>query len=159
MKVLPGVKEPVAVEKKTLKGFITRQEIFVRSNDVQRIEKARARSRRCSRKACRSRRTPPEYFYTRLGELKVEMLAAAGKDARARADNILKNAGGATIGRLIDADMGIININPANSTETSEEGNNDTTTSRRTSSRSSTRASSSTDQTGSSSARRRASGT
>jgi hypothetical protein len=54
------------------------------------------------------------------------MLAAAGKDARARAENILKSAGGATIGRLITADMGIININPANSTQTSEEGNNDT---------------------------------
>ena len=55
------------------------------------------------------------------------MLAAAGKDARSRAENILRSAGGAKIGPLIVADMGIININPANSTETSEEGNNDTT--------------------------------
>ena len=55
------------------------------------------------------------------------MLAAAGKDARARADNILKNTGGAKVGRLLAADMGIININPANSTETSNEGNNDRT--------------------------------
>ena len=68
----------------------------------------------------------PRYFYTRLGELKVEMLAAAGKDARARAENIIKSAGGAEIGKLTVADMGIININPANSTQTSEEGNNDT---------------------------------
>ena len=68
----------------------------------------------------------PRYFYTRLGELKVEMLAEAGKDARARADNIIKSAGGASIGKLLKTDMGIININPANSTQTSEEGNNDT---------------------------------
>jgi hypothetical protein len=53
-------------------------------------------------------------------------LAAAGKDARARAENILRSAGAAPIGKLVTADMGIININPANSTETSEEGNNDT---------------------------------
>ena len=44
----------------------------------------------------------------------------------ARADNILKNTGGAGIKRLLDTSMGIININPANSTETSHEGNNDT---------------------------------
>ncbi len=69
----------------------------------------------------------PKYFYTRLGELKVEMLAAAGKDARARAENILRSAGNSAVGKLIAADMGIININPANSTNTSEEGNNDTT--------------------------------
>ncbi len=55
------------------------------------------------------------------------MLAAAGKDARARADNILKSTGGASIRRLVVANMGIININPANSTETSNEGNNDRT--------------------------------
>jgi len=55
-----------------------------------------------------------------------QLLAAAGKDARARADNILKSTGGADIKKLISADMGIININPANSTHTSEEGNNDT---------------------------------
>jgi hypothetical protein len=67
----------------------------------------------------------PLYFYSKLGELKLEMLAAAGKDARSRADNILKSAGGASIGKLVVADMGIININPANSSSTSEEGNND----------------------------------
>jgi len=52
-----------------------------------------------------------EYFYTGLGALKVEMLATAGTDARARAENILKSTGGATLGKLISADMGIINVN------------------------------------------------
>ena len=69
----------------------------------------------------------PKYFYTRLGELKPEMPAPAARDARDRAENILRSAGNAAIGKLLVADMGIININPANSTETSEEGNNDTT--------------------------------
>lgn len=31
-----------------------------------------------------------------------------------------------TVGKLVDADMGIFNINAANSTGTSNEGNNDT---------------------------------
>ena len=69
----------------------------------------------------------PAYFYTKLGELKIEMLAEAAKDARTRAENMVRSAGGATIYNLRSADMGIININPANSSETSAEGNNDTT--------------------------------
>ena len=125
LKLLPGAKEPTKIEKKIFKGYITRQVIFVRSQDVTRIEKASREITSLLEEGLSITSAPPEYFYTRLGELKVEMLAAAGKDARARADNILKNAGGAKIGKLIGADMGIINVNPANSTETSDQGNND----------------------------------
>jgi len=70
----------------------------------------------------------PAYYYTKLGDLKIEMLASASKDARTRAENIVKSAGGASVGKLMGADMGVINVNPANSTETSWEGNNDTST-------------------------------
>lgn len=66
----------------------------------------------------------PSYYYTRLGELKLEMLAEAAKDARGRAENILRSAGNTSVGKLVYADMGIIDINAANSTETSTEGNN-----------------------------------
>jgi uncharacterized protein len=126
-KAVPGIKEPVRVEKKINKGFVTTQTIFVRSQDVARVEKASREITMLLEEGISISSGDPEYFYTRLGELKVEMLAAAGKDARARADNILKNTGGASVGKLIGADMGIININPANSTETSNEGNNDRT--------------------------------
>lgn len=127
IKVLPGVKEPVRIEKKIPRGFITTQTIFVRSTDVRRVEKASREVTALLEEGVSITSGAPEYFYTRLSELKVEQLAAAGKDARARADNILKNTGGAGIHKLLDADMGIININPANSTETSHEGNNDRT--------------------------------
>jgi hypothetical protein len=127
LKMLPGLKEPVRTEKKTFKGYITTQTIFIRSTDVARIEKASREVTSLLEEGVSITSNAPEYFYTRLGELKLEMLAAAGKDARARADNIIKNAGGATVGGLVAADMGIININPANSTETDYEGNNDRT--------------------------------
>lgn len=124
-KVLPGVKEPLRIERKEHKGWITTQVIIVRSTDVSVVEKASREVTALLEDGVSIESHAPEYFYTRLGELKVEQLAAAGRDARARADNILKNAGGAAIHKLLDADMGIININPANSTETSSEGNND----------------------------------
>lgn len=127
LKMLPGAKEPVRIEHKTFKDFVTKETILVRSGDVARVEKASREITNLLEEGVSITSEAPEYFYTHLGELKVEMLAAAGKDARARADNILKSSADESIKKLVAADMGIININPANSTQTSEEGNNDTT--------------------------------
>lgn len=130
IKLLPlgpnGANIPQKQSRRVFKDFVTREAIVVRSNDVARIEKASREITSLLEQGVSITSEAPRYFYTRLGELKVEMLAAAGKDARARAENILRSAGGAALGKLIVADMGIININPANSTQTSEEGNNDT---------------------------------
>jgi hypothetical protein len=126
-KVIPGVKVPERIERRVPKGFVTRTTIIVRSADIGRVEKASREITSLLEQGVSITSGTPSYFYTRLGELKVEMLAAAGRDARARADNILKSTGGASIRKLLDANMGIININPANSTETSYEGNNDRT--------------------------------
>jgi uncharacterized protein len=116
---------PTRLDKQVSKGFVTKQTITVRSADVPRIEKASREITELLEQGVSITSEPPSYFYTRLGELKVEMLAAAGKDARARADNILKSTGGAGIKKLRNTNMGVINVNPANSTETSPEGNND----------------------------------
>jgi hypothetical protein len=125
-KVLAGTTAPTRFEKRTSKGYVTRETIIVRSQDVPRIEKASREITSLLEQGVVITSAAPRYFYTRLSELKVAMLAAAGKDARARADNILSSTGGASIKKLRGADMGIININPANSTQTSNEGTNDT---------------------------------
>jgi len=126
-KVLPGTTVPVRTETRVSKGFRTREAIKVQSTDVARVEKAAREITSLLEQGITVDSSPPSYFYTKLGDLKVEMLAAAAEDARTRAKNILKSAGDATIGKLVVADMGVININPANVTRTSEEGNNDTT--------------------------------
>jgi len=69
---------------------------------------------------------PPEYIYTQAGEAKVEMLAQATKDARTRAEQIAAQ-GARTIGPLETAEMGVIQIAPIYSGQTSWEGINDTT--------------------------------
>jgi hypothetical protein len=114
------------IEKKLPTGFDANQEIRVRSADVARLERVSREITSLAEQGVSITSVAPKYFYTRLGDLKVEMLAAAGRDARARAENVLRSTGGATLGKLLGADMGIINVNPANSTGTSEEGNNDT---------------------------------
>ncbi|MBP9085882.1 MAG: SIMPL domain-containing protein [Kofleriaceae bacterium] len=108
-------------------GFAVDQTITVRSHDVDKVERASREVTSLLEQGITIESQAPAYFYSKLGELKLEMLSAAGKDARSRAENILKSAGGASLGKLVVADMGIININPANSSSTSEEGNNDVT--------------------------------
>jgi hypothetical protein len=66
-----------------------------------------------------------EFIYTKASEAKVEMMAEATKDARARAEQIA-GQGGRHIKELRTARMGVVQINPLYSSATSWEGNNDT---------------------------------
>ena len=98
----------------------------MRSADVGRVERISREVSQLMEQGVPITSRAPLYYYTKLGGLKIEMLAEAAKDARTRADNMVHSAGGGSIERLRSADMGIINVNPANSTETSAQGNNDT---------------------------------
>ena len=126
-KVLPNTNVPLRTETRVSKGFRARQVVSVSSTDVPLVEKASREITSLLEQGVSVASQAPSYYYTHLGELKLEMLAEAAKDARSRAENILGSAGNTSVGKLVYADMGIININPANSTETSSEGNNDTT--------------------------------
>ena len=66
-----------------------------------------------------------QFIYTKAGEAKVEMLAEATQDARARADQIVRQGGRQIVG-LRSARMGVFQVNPLYSIQTSAEGNNDT---------------------------------
>lgn len=114
------------IEKKTFKGYKTVQTISVDSKDVAKVERVSREVTQLTGSGVPITSQAPSYYYTQLGALKIEMLAEAARDARVRADRMLASTGGASLGRLRRADMGVININPANSTEVSSEGNNDT---------------------------------
>lgn len=126
-KVLPGTTVALRSERKESKGFRATQVVSVSSANVALTEKASREITTLLEQGVAVTSRSPNYYYTRLGELKLEMLAEAAKDARSRAENILSSAGKTELGKLVYADMGIININAANSTNTSNEGNNDTT--------------------------------
>jgi uncharacterized protein len=66
-----------------------------------------------------------EFIYTKAGEAKVEMMAEATRDARARAEQIAAQ-GGRSVSGLRQARAGIVQVNPLHSSATSWEGNNDT---------------------------------
>jgi len=114
------------IERQRLTGYETKQSLVISSTDVALIERMSREITGLLEQGVTISSAAPAYFYTKLGEVKIEMLAEASKDARTRADKIVGSAGGARIGRLRSADMGVINVNPANATATSWEGNNDT---------------------------------
>ena len=126
-KVLPGTNVAMRSEKQVSKGFRATQVVSVSSTNVALTEKASREITSLLEQGIAVTSRAPNYYYTKLGEAKLEMLAEAAKDARSRAENILDSAGKTTLGKLVHAQMGIININPANSTDTSSQGNNDTT--------------------------------
>jgi uncharacterized protein len=56
----------------------------------------------------------PEYYYTKLGELKLELIDAATADAKARINIMAEKAGG-KVGKLLSASLGTFQITAQNS--------------------------------------------
>jgi hypothetical protein len=67
----------------------------------------------------------PQFLYTKAAGEKVEMLADATKDARARAEQIAAQ-GGRSIYNLHDAEMGVFQITALHDNDTSSGGESDT---------------------------------
>lgn len=67
-----------------------------------------------------------EYYYSKLSDVKMELLAEATKNAQARAKVIAEGAG-ARIGPILDASAGVFQVTSVNSTEISDYGAYDTT--------------------------------
>jgi hypothetical protein len=58
----------------------------------------------------------PKYFYTQLGELKIQMIAAASEDGQLRARTAVQGGGGA-LGDLLETSIGVFQILGTNSNE------------------------------------------
>jgi uncharacterized protein len=106
-------------------GYRLTQSVEIRSEDVDRITRLNRDSAALVEQGVLFAATEPAYIYTKAGETKVEMLAEATKDARARAEQIAVQ-GGRRIHQLRSAKMGVFQITPMHSIQTSWEGMNDT---------------------------------
>ena len=109
-----------------ISGYSLRQELEVRSNDVDKIAQIARQATELINQGILIESQAPEYHYTKLGDLKIEMLAEAAKDAKTRAEQIAKSTG-SSIGSVRSARMGVLQITPADSSEVSDSGMNDTT--------------------------------
>ena len=107
-------------------GYRLRQTLRLESADVARVMELQQQSSSLVAAGVELDDLGIEYIYTHLAEAKIDMLAAATKDARARAEQIASQ-GGRKIRYLRAAKMGVFQITPRNSSDTSAEGINDTT--------------------------------
>lgn len=97
-------------------GHVLTQSIQINSKDVEKVEKISREITELLNRGIQFYSEAPRYYYTKLADLKIEMISKATADAKSRAEKIAKNSGG-KLGRLISAKMGIFQITGQNSNE------------------------------------------
>ena len=115
----------VSSQQKTI-GYKLKQAVEARSTDVDRASQLDSDSTALVEEGVMLTTDAPKFIYTQASEAKIEMLAEATKDARARAEQIA-GQGNRQLAGLHDADMGVFQITPLHSSDTSGEGLNDAT--------------------------------
>jgi len=108
-----------------IESYVLNEEVKVQSKDVQKIKQLALQATDLMNQGLEFQSYPPQYFYTKLPELKVKMLSLATQDAKRRAEEIAGNAG-SKVGALRSARMGVFQITPRYSNEISDYGINDT---------------------------------
>jgi len=106
-------------------GYTLSQQVEVRSTDVDKIEQIAREATELINQGILLQSNAPQYSYTKIGDLKIEMLGEAAKDAKVRAEKIADSTGN-KIGAVRSARMGVMQITAADSTEVSDGGISDT---------------------------------
>lgn len=102
------------------------QPIVIKSNDVEKIKEISSDIQSLLSQGLDINVLNTEYFYSKLSDLKVELLEDATKDAKDRANAMLKATHNKQ-GKIQSVQMGVFQITPVDSTNVSDMGINDTT--------------------------------
>lgn len=105
-------------------GYSLDQSISIKSNDVHIIQKIANESTSLIQQGIEIYSYSPQYFYTKLNDLKISMLGKATKDAKLRAVQLAENSG-SEVGGLKSASQGVFQITPENSVSVSDYGEYD----------------------------------
>jgi len=97
-------------------GYELIQSVQIESKEVDKIEKVSREITELLNKGVQVYSEAPRYYYTKLADLKIEMISKATEDARLRAEKISEFSGG-KLGELVSAKMGIFQITGQNSKE------------------------------------------
>lgn len=100
----------------TFLGYRLNQSVRVESNDVDKVEKISREISELLERGINIDNNSLNYYYTKLSDLKIEMLAEATDNAKNRAETIAKSAG-SRLGKLQTANMGVFQITAPNSTD------------------------------------------
>ncbi|MGE5328367.1 MAG: SIMPL domain-containing protein [Deltaproteobacteria bacterium] len=108
-----------------IESYTLEQNVEIKSYDVDKITEISRTATELISQGINLRSSSPQYFYTKLADLKIDMLARATADAKNRATKMAENAG-TKCGKLRSANMGVFQITPIYSNEVSDYGINDT---------------------------------
>ena len=97
-------------------GYNLKQSVTVDSRDIEKVEKISREVTELIESGIEFNSSNPSYFYTKLSELKIDLLAKASADAQERAQTIAKNSG-SDLGKIKKAAMGVFQITGQNSNE------------------------------------------
>ena len=107
-----------------IRSYNASQTIDVSSSNVNLIKEISLEISSLIQKGISFQVNPPEYYYTKLSDIKIEIQAQAARDAMTRGERIAE-ATGRKLGTLKSARMGVLQITPENSNLTSDYGVND----------------------------------
>ena len=110
-------------------GYALRQRFTVESKEVEKVETISREISSLIAQGVSIEAYAPDYYYTKLDDVKMGLIETASADARTRAEKIADNAG-ARIGRVASARMGVFQITGANSNEEFAAGGSFNTSSR-----------------------------
>ncbi|MCF6296937.1 MAG: SIMPL domain-containing protein [Flavobacteriaceae bacterium] len=97
-------------------GYQLMQSLQIESKDVNKVESISREITELLNQGVQFYSESPRYYYTKLADLKIEMISKATEDARIRAEKISEFSGG-KLGVLESAKMGVFQITGQNSKE------------------------------------------
>lgn len=111
-------------------GYELRQNFTVESDLVETVENISREISSLIAQGVSIDAYEPSYFYSRLDDVKLDLIEKASVDARNRAQKISSNAGTSKVGKLVSSRMGVFQITGANSNEEFSAGGSFNTSSR-----------------------------
>lgn len=107
--------------------YILRQTVTVQSKDVNKITEMAKDVQKLVEQGVIFASQGLQYTYSKLPDLRVQLLSDAMKDAKTRAQNIAQSDG-RSAGELKSASMGVVQVMSDNSQDVADYGNYDTST-------------------------------
>jgi hypothetical protein len=109
------------------KENILKQTVVIQSTDVEEITYMAKNTQKLIDKGVIFSTQALEYYYSKLPELRIELIPDAISDAKLRAEKIAEGSD-KKIGVIKSANLGVVQVLPVNSTEVSDWGTYDTST-------------------------------
>lgn len=110
-------------------GYRLNQSFSIESSEVDKVEAVSREISSLIAQGVSIDAYSPDYYYTKLDDVKLSLIERASADAKARAEKIAENAG-TSLGRVASARMGVFQITGANSNEEFSAGGSFNTSSR-----------------------------